>query len=70
MRKLSVSSKLNAEWAFLKHLHAIGRRASQQWLDAHFDDLGRRSSWDHGFVFEESLQPAHLPEGIERKAFK
>lgn len=70
MRKLSVSSKLNAEWAFREHLHAIGRRAAQQWLDAQFDDLGRRSSWDHGFVFEESLQPAHLPTGVERKAFK
>ena len=70
MTKLSVSSKLNAEWAFLEHLHAIGRRAAQQWLDAHFDDLGRQSTWDTGFVFEESLQPAHLPAGVERKAFK
>jgi predicted acylesterase/phospholipase RssA len=70
MRKLSVSSKLNAEWAFIEHLHDIGWRAAQQWLEAHFDDLGVRSSWDSGFVFEESLQPAHLAEGVERKAFK
>ncbi len=70
MRKLSVSSKLNAEWAFLQHLHDIGWRTAEKWLEAHFDDLGVRSTWDAGFVFEESLQPAHLPQGMERKAPK
>ncbi len=58
--------KLSAERAFLVHLYAVGRRAAQQWLDAHFDDLGRRSTWDHGFPFEESLLAARLPAGAER----
>ena len=65
MRKLSVSSKLNAEWPFLQHLHDIGWRTADQWLAAHFDDLGVRSSWFPEFVYEESLKPAHLPEDSE-----
>ncbi|MDJ0853921.1 MAG: patatin-like phospholipase family protein [Desulfobacterales bacterium] len=68
MRKLSVSSKLNAEWQFLQHLHDIGWRTADQWLAAHFDDLGVRTSWFPEFVFEESLKPAHLPE--DRQAVK
>jgi len=67
MRKLSVSSKLNAEWAFLQYLHDIGSRCAQRWLDNHFDDLGVRSTWRPDFVLSESLQPAHLPPGTKRK---
>jgi NTE family protein len=66
MQKLSVSSKLNSEWVFLQHLHDIGWRAAENWLSQHFDDLGERSSWRPAFVYEESLKPAHLPEGAER----
>jgi predicted acylesterase/phospholipase RssA len=67
MQKLSVSSKINSEWVFLKHLHDIGWRAAENWLSRHFDDLGERTSWRPTFVYEESLRPAHLPEGAERK---
>ena len=67
MRELSVSSKLNAEWAFLQHLHDIGWRSAEQWLEEHFDDLGVRTTWKPEFVLSESLKPAHLPEGAERK---
>lgn len=63
MLELGVSSKLNAEWKFLTYLRDIGRDAAAQWLDEHYDDLGVRSTMDVGFIFEESLQPAHLPEG-------
>ena len=66
MRKLSVSSKLNAEKAFLQHLHDIGWRTAQQWLENHFDDIGVRSTWNPAFVFEESLKPAHLPDDAKR----
>ena len=38
----------------------------QQRLDQHFDDLGERATWRPTFVFEESLKPAHLPEGTKR----
>jgi NTE family protein len=39
-----VSSKLNAEWDFLSLLREEGRRAATEFLDAHADDLGNRSS--------------------------
>ncbi|MEM7021138.1 MAG: patatin-like phospholipase family protein [Pseudomonadota bacterium] len=67
MRALSVSSKLNAEWAFLQHLHDIGWRAGDRWLEQHRDDIGRRTTWKPDFVLSESLRPAHLPAGAKRK---
>jgi NTE family protein len=42
---LGVSSKMNAEWAFLEHLHDIGWRAADQWIATHWDDLGVRSTY-------------------------
>ncbi len=46
---LGVSSKMNAEWAFLEHLHDIGRRAADRWISEHWEDLGVRSTYplDH-----------------------
>lgn len=71
MRELSVSSKLNAEWAFLQHLHDIGWRNADKWLGQHFDDIGVRSSWKPvDMVLSESLKPAHLPEGAARQVEK
>jgi NTE family protein len=46
MTELGYSSKLNGEWAFLCMLRAEGRRAASAFLDAHADDLGRRSTAD------------------------
>ncbi|MEM7694475.1 MAG: patatin-like phospholipase family protein [Pseudomonadota bacterium] len=43
---LSASSKLNAEWEFLEHLHAIGQAAAQAWLDRHLGDVGVRDTID------------------------
>lgn len=43
---LRVSSKLNAEPAFLDWLFALGRRRAEAWLDAHVDKVGRESSLD------------------------
>ena len=44
MADLGYSSKLNAEWDFLCHLRDEGRRAADAFLDAHAEDLGRRST--------------------------
>lgn len=49
MADLSPSSKLNAEWEFLQHLHDIGYAAADRWLAAHGSKIGRESSVD---VFE------------------
>jgi len=46
MRGLSDSSKLNAEWEFLKHLRDIGRDRASKWLDAHLDLVGVVSTID------------------------
>jgi NTE family protein len=52
MRPLDASSKLNAEWAFLRHLFGIGRAAAAHWLREHHDDLGQRSSVDIRQMFQ------------------
>ena len=46
MVDLGYSSKLNAEWAFLRMLRDEGRRAAEAFLVTHGDDLGKRSSVD------------------------
>ena len=40
MRKLSVMSKLNADWEFLTHLRDDGREFAGSWLDQNFDRIG------------------------------
>lgn len=44
--KLNISSKLNTDWDFLTGLRDIGRRYAQDFLDRHFDDLGKKSTCD------------------------
>lgn len=44
--KLGYSSKLNAEWAFLKMLRDEGRRTAEQFLADHSGDIGVRSTMD------------------------
>jgi NTE family protein len=51
MRKLGVSSKLNAQWDFLMWLYELGRGRAGAFLEAHFDSLGRESSTDVGTRF-------------------
>ena len=51
MKELGVSSKLNADWAFLQHLKAIGTRTADRWLDMHFERIGIDSTCDIPSVF-------------------
>ncbi|HEY2619082.1 MAG TPA: patatin-like phospholipase family protein [Acetobacteraceae bacterium] len=46
LARLSASSKLNADKAFLLQLHTLGVRKAQAFLDTHFDAIGHRSSTD------------------------
>jgi NTE family protein len=46
MKKFGVSSKLNADWSFLKHLHAAGRQYADAWIEESFDRLGVESTVD------------------------
>lgn len=46
MTVLNASSKLIAEWDFLRLLHDEGRRSAQTFLEHHVGDLGHRSTLD------------------------
>ena len=46
MQKLSVMSKLNADWEFLTHLRDDGREAASGWLDENFSRIGIESTVD------------------------
>ena len=60
MSQLSVSSKLNAEREFLDYLFALGRSTAASWLEENLDNVGVKTTWFPSFLFEESLEPAHL----------
>jgi NTE family protein len=45
-RKLTASSKLNSDYDFFVMLRNGGRRAARNFLDAHFDDIGRDGTVD------------------------
>jgi NTE family protein len=61
LRSLDVSSKMNAEWAFLVHLRDAGRSAADAWLAASFDCLGHASTLDLAGLFEDCF---HLIDGL------
>jgi NTE family protein len=54
MTELGYSSKLNAEWDFLTMLRDAGRRAADEFLEAHAADLGQRSSLDIDQLLESA----------------
>jgi NTE family protein len=62
MAALGVSSKLNAEWAFLRHLHDIGFQAADRFLAEHRDDLGARSTYPLDHVLWGSVRPAAIAD--------
>jgi NTE family protein len=45
-RKLTAASKLNSDYDFFLMLYHGGRRAARNFIEAHFDDIGRRSTLD------------------------
>jgi NTE family protein len=44
MQGLEVTSKLNADWGFLMHLHQIGRERADRWLE-HFPGRSNREGF-------------------------
>ena len=46
MKKLGVSSKLNANWGALTDLRDCGRERAGEWLEANYDEIGKRSTVD------------------------
>jgi NTE family protein len=49
---LGASSKLNAEWAFLRHLFEIGREAAGVWIERCYEHLGKSSTVDTRAMFQ------------------
>jgi NTE family protein len=45
-KHLTADSKLNNDFDFFEMLYNDGRRTARRFLDAHFDDIGRRSTVD------------------------
>ncbi|MCR9257090.1 MAG: patatin-like phospholipase family protein [Alphaproteobacteria bacterium] len=46
MKALGVSSKLNADWAFLTHLRDVGRETAEGWLSGNLEKVGVESTVD------------------------
>jgi NTE family protein len=51
LEPLSVSSKVNTEWAFLEHLHDVGYRTTEDWLEKNYRHIGIRSTLDIESVY-------------------
>ena len=52
MLDLGASSKMISEWPFLCKLRDEGRRSAQAFIDAHKDDIGKRSTLDLDALLE------------------
>ena len=59
---LGASSKMNAEWAFLRHLFDIGRDAAGAWLEENFRHLGKRSTLDLRAMYQGEEQEIPNPK--------
>ena len=46
LERFSASTKFDTSRSFFEELHAAGRLAAGDWLDAHFDDIGVRDTVD------------------------
>jgi NTE family protein len=51
MARLGTATKFYPDWDLLCRLHREGRETAKQWLDASFDDVGRRSTVDLAKMF-------------------
>jgi NTE family protein len=67
LKGLGASSKLNAEWKFLRHLFEIGRQAAAAWLERNYRAIGKRSTLDLRSLFQDgdSTTRGHDEGGME-----
>jgi NTE family protein len=62
LKDLDASSKMNAEWDYLTHLKERGQAWAEGFLERHFDDLGKRSTFDLKSLFTDSFRPPNLDD--------
>ena len=71
VQDLAASSKLNAEWGYLRELFDRGRRWADLWLRDHFDSIGKASTFDVEELFEKpAARPAELPPALEELSYQ
>jgi NTE family protein len=58
VKDLVASSKLNAEWSYLRMLFKLGRDWAKDWLDENFDAIGHRSTLDLDAMIGDHKLPA------------
>jgi hypothetical protein len=46
LNAFGATSKMQADWGFFEKLHAIGYKAGEAFLAAHFDEIGREGTLD------------------------
>jgi NTE family protein len=44
MLELGVSSKMNADWNFLKYLHELGKKHADRWIENNYDHIGKKTT--------------------------
>jgi NTE family protein len=54
-KALDTANRFNTDYDFFEMLRDNGRRAAKRFLDAHFDDIGRRSTIDYAAQAEPEL---------------
>jgi NTE family protein len=64
-KRLTPASRLNIDYDFFEMLHRAGRRAARRFLDAHFEDIGVRSTIDLRAEMRADREEA-LPAGADR----
>lgn len=52
LNPLGATSKLNAEWRFLKHLHDVGRETARSWMNENYERIGEASTVDLRAMFQ------------------
>ena len=65
MRSLGSVSQLNVELEFLLYLKELGRKATDHWLQRHFDDLGRRNTFEIEGPLVSLRSRSPLPAGAD-----
>ena len=62
---LAANAKMNTDMSFFETLFQYGRTSCDGWLDAHFGDLGARSTVDLRLMFEGEVGPLGAARGAK-----